>query len=547
MNFLPTNFLSDILNAQDNNFFQLPQSKANGMGFMSILSKNLNETGQTNSMSNSESTANETFLPILIFYLLIVHDNLTQQINSDGELINNQIEKNETSNIVQDSNLFLENEDIVSTLQTIVNKLQNELAKEDTQQINNLNSLVQYLRKLEDFLNHNFLKQDNSVSTHYYNSLNELKDFVEKNYDSFELLLENNLFKKLNGTAIFNTNPMQYIEKSQSDFDIKYLSENLPQDNQRNIHKYLELKNNIENTIKKLLTLLSTKDQKNDLLMPEKMTEQIKNVLEQIKNNIEIKNLNLSDIDVDTSKLTQEQKNNTSKMWLQLINEEYSEVQKNNNSLILNKNTQIYIAKNEGENILRLIHAGSNSKNQFSNNPNDSGPNFLFLNLEQNIHTEESSLPNIKFRDEIFRQIEQGIFKNLGDGKKELTIKLFPPELGAIKLSIEVQNKEVSLTIHTDNSHVTKALNQHISNFEKSLDQQGLKVVKIEIREDLTNGNDGSWTQHRDFQEQKNKTGLKPRTNNKITKVELIGETDLESMPSRTIERFGKSALYIIA
>ncbi len=577
MNFLPTIFISNILATQDNNIFQSSQNKDKGINFLDLLSKNFDKTKQKNTLSQNGSVANESVLPLLLL-LLITNNNLNQQINTNSKNIDNGIES--SSNII-------------TTLQNILKELQNKLVNKDLTQVNNLDSIVQNLKEHQKLIDNNELskevekflqiiqiqKDNDSFQKLDISNIADILKLQNKDKDNFSQkdlneLLQSDEKDKINIFIKDLKNTNNSIEKILALLSTKDQNINLPlqkellhqiknqlqqpmansnellKNNEKNkINTFIENLKNINNSIEKILALLSTKDQNINSPLQKELIAQIKNQLQELIANFKDNKSDLKHIELDTSTTTQNQKNNINKLFSHIVNISGPQEKDINNSIIINKNIQVDLAKGEADHILTLLHQNSNSKNHFSNhsNYNNSEPNIIFLNLQQTLNSEEINPSNVKFRDELFRQIEQGIFKNLGDGKKELTIKLFPPELGAIKLSIEVQNKEVSLTIHTDNNQVTKALNQHISNFEKSLDQQGLKVVKIEIREDLSNENQGSWTQHRGFQEQKNKTNSRFRTKSQVAKVKLIGETDIEALPPNVFNRFGKSAIYIIA
>ncbi len=92
------------------------------------------------------------------------------------------------------------------------------------------------------------------------------------------------------------------------------------------------------------------------------------------------------------------------------------------------------------------------------NNHHDSQGNFDVLHLKSHVRydgdKDVSTTFENRFRDEIFRQIENGIFRNFGQGRREVSIKLYPPELGTLKVVMQVQNREVSMVLHTQHRDV---------------------------------------------------------------------------------------------
>ena len=144
--------------------------------------------------------------------------------------------------------------------------------------------------------------------------------------------------------------------------------------------------------------------------------------------------------------------------------------------------------------------------------------------------------------------METGILRNLGKGKKELILKLHPPDLGLLRISLQVKDKEVSLIIRTENHDVANSLNHHILNFEKSLEQNGLKVVKIEIRNDFISGQENPWSGFGHFQEGSDGKDTH-HTKRSHTGVRLLGERDIEEIDPMTIQNkiSNNTRLYIIA
>ena len=177
-----------------------------------------------------------------------------------------------------------------------------------------------------------------------------------------------------------------------------------------------------------------------------------------------------------------------------------------------------------------------------------SGPQIRSFVLNKANHGTSISAES-KFRDEIFRQIEKGIFKNLGEGRREVSLKLHPPELGTLKVVMQVHNREVSMVLHTEHRDVADALNKHIANFEKAFEQQGLKVVKVEVKNDLFSGGENFL---RDFtgsrnHAQNNSHGFKRRN---LFDLSLIGEGDISVIDHKNmaeVMRMNGGSLYVVA
>ena len=95
----------------------------------------------------------------------------------------------------------------------------------------------------------------------------------------------------------------------------------------------------------------------------------------------------------------------------------------------------------------------------------------------------------------VMQQVENAVIKNLSDGTKQLTLQLTPENLGKLSVVLQVQGKEVSATIRAENADAAKIIADNIDIIKSSLENQGLKVDKLEVQTGLTNNNDfNAWS-----------------------------------------------------
>ena len=99
--------------------------------------------------------------------------------------------------------------------------------------------------------------------------------------------------------------------------------------------------------------------------------------------------------------------------------------------------------------------------------------------------------PNI--RQSVVDQVKGGMLKNLGQGKNELTLQLNPPDLGKMSLVLQVQNKDVLGTIKTSNPEVTRFIQQNLHTIQQGLEQQGLRVHKLDVQTQLAQEDSSQW------------------------------------------------------
>lgn len=90
-------------------------------------------------------------------------------------------------------------------------------------------------------------------------------------------------------------------------------------------------------------------------------------------------------------------------------------------------------------------------------------------------------------------QVEQGMLKNLGNGATRLDLQLHPAELGAISITLVARNGEVTAQLRSEKSETAEMLTRQLDTLRVNLEQQGLKVDKIEVqlqdRQDQQNNN----------------------------------------------------------
>lgn len=92
----------------------------------------------------------------------------------------------------------------------------------------------------------------------------------------------------------------------------------------------------------------------------------------------------------------------------------------------------------------------------------------------------------------VMRQVETAIFKNLSNGTKQLTLQLTPENLGKLNIVLQVQGKEVNAVIRADSADAAKVINENIESIRASLENQGLKVEKLEVQTGLTGNQDSN-------------------------------------------------------
>lgn len=92
---------------------------------------------------------------------------------------------------------------------------------------------------------------------------------------------------------------------------------------------------------------------------------------------------------------------------------------------------------------------------------------------------------NAAARERILQQVERGMLQNLGQGRHRLSMNLEAPNVGKVLVILQVNAKEVSAVIRTDNHEAAKALTDQMQHLRSTLEQQGLKVEKLDVQTQL--------------------------------------------------------------
>ncbi len=106
---------------------------------------------------------------------------------------------------------------------------------------------------------------------------------------------------------------------------------------------------------------------------------------------------------------------------------------------------------------------------------------------------------------EVYRQVESGAFRNLGQGVRQLVIRLDPADLGQISVILQVRGKEVQAVLRASNQETSHALGEQMSQLRAHLESQGLRVSRLEVQTQLADSQEQSQWQgaeeHNRYQE----------------------------------------------
>lgn len=157
---------------------------------------------------------------------------------------------------------------------------------------------------------------------------------------------------------------------------------------------------------------------------------------------------------------------------------------------------------------------------------------------------------------QVAQQVERGLLSTLKDSGTRLDLQLHPQELGAITLTLTARNGEVSARIRSEKSETAEMVTRQLDTIRANLEQQGIKVDKIEVQLQSQQGDDGrQWQnldQHNSRQEEDARREELARLKNLAT-LRNSGEniqTEILEQPVHSLTqtaRYATQSLHVVA
>jgi flagellar hook-length control protein FliK len=90
----------------------------------------------------------------------------------------------------------------------------------------------------------------------------------------------------------------------------------------------------------------------------------------------------------------------------------------------------------------------------------------------------------------VLEQVTEAMLKDLGQGRKQLTIQLDPENLGKAQVILQVKGKEISAMIQVEDAQTAAMLSANMDSLKKTLEDQGLTVQSLEVQTGLASRQD---------------------------------------------------------
>ncbi|MFP3984100.1 MAG: flagellar hook-length control protein FliK [Desulfurivibrionaceae bacterium] len=84
--------------------------------------------------------------------------------------------------------------------------------------------------------------------------------------------------------------------------------------------------------------------------------------------------------------------------------------------------------------------------------------------------------PPQQLSEQVMQQISSGVMRGLTNRQHNLVLRLNPPEMGEVKVDLQVRNDHVSVTFNMENARVKDILEGNMQNFRDSMGQKGFSL-----------------------------------------------------------------------
>ena len=86
-----------------------------------------------------------------------------------------------------------------------------------------------------------------------------------------------------------------------------------------------------------------------------------------------------------------------------------------------------------------------------------------------------------QMQQQAFSQISQGVLRGLSNNEHHLIIKLYPPELGEVKIDLMIRDQQVAVNFGMENSRVKEMLESNMDQFRENMHQKGFELADCQV------------------------------------------------------------------
>ncbi len=106
-------------------------------------------------------------------------------------------------------------------------------------------------------------------------------------------------------------------------------------------------------------------------------------------------------------------------------------------------------------------------------------------------------VPNMPhgLQQQSFTQLSQGVLQGLRNQEHHLVLKLYPKELGEVKVEMTVRDNQVAVSFNMENSKVKAVLESNLEQFRENMEKQGFDLGECMVSLNKDNDSNEAWQQ----------------------------------------------------
>ena len=105
-----------------------------------------------------------------------------------------------------------------------------------------------------------------------------------------------------------------------------------------------------------------------------------------------------------------------------------------------------------------------------------------------------TNLPHT-LQQQSFSQLSQGVLQGLRNQEHHLVLKLYPKELGEVKVEMTVRDNQVAVSFAMENSRVKEVLESNLEQFKENMEKQGFTMGECMVSLNRDNDSNQAWQQ----------------------------------------------------
>ncbi len=94
-----------------------------------------------------------------------------------------------------------------------------------------------------------------------------------------------------------------------------------------------------------------------------------------------------------------------------------------------------------------------------------------------------------------FAQLSQGVLQGLRNQEHHLVLKLYPKELGEVKVEMTVRDNQVAVSFAMENSRVKEVLESNLDQFKENMEKQGFTLGQCNVSLNQNSDSNETWQQ----------------------------------------------------